>query len=83
MYIVRLQPNSKNHFFKQEPQIQRNYMKQCEHFGSSFSFGGKCMVQNMHQSDYYTQPHFFQMIEDNIKLGEAHPSITNGDTKEA
>lgn len=23
------------------------------------------------------------MIEDNIKLGEAHPSITSGDTKEA
>lgn len=58
-------------------------MDKCKRFGSSFAFGGKCIVQNIFQSEYYLQPNFFQMVEDNTKLNEVHPSIKRGDTAEA
>jgi len=33
-----------NQFFRPQHEVQKQYIKQWEHFGDSFSFGGKCFV---------------------------------------
>lgn len=78
-----LPSDPENRFFYHQGHIQRAYVDDRLYFGGSFAYGGKCYVQNMHQNEYYTQPHFFQYIEDNTKLGEIHPSIKSKDTNAA
>lgn len=78
-----LPSDPENRFFYHHGHIQRAYVDDCMHFGGSYAFGGKCYVQNMYQNDYYCQPHFFQFVEDNTKLGQVHPSVKKKDTSAA
>lgn len=54
--IVRLgEPHQEGgDFFGHHREIEQTYTQQTKRFGSSFEFGGKCVVQNMYQSEYYT-----------------------------
>lgn len=82
--IVKLgEPTQKMNFFKHQSEVKSAYVQNCKSYGSSFQFGGRCLVQNMHSNEYYTHPHFFQLIETCTKLNEPHPSVTNKDIKEA